>query len=181
GSRGFTLRRRPDGDGGLTWSEAGLPDFVGILPLTGAHRGSQFSAGGSIGTENVWLMGSKSPATSGPVYDVLFKGAKKTDGSGDYTWSDSSFGTCEGNPPCDGVWFTRAIWSTSRNSVYLASDNGQLRHWDGNNFTFVKTTVQKIPLYKNLYAMWGTSDTDLWIVGDDVALHKVAPSSARKP
>ncbi len=173
GSRAFALHRVPDRDGGFTWNEA-TADFVGIEPGTGSSRGSQFSGGGSIGTSDVWLMGSKAPRTSTPTYDVLFIGTN--DGAGDYTWSDGTFGTCQGTGCGFGLWFNRAVWGKTPNDVYLAGDFGQLRHWDGSTFSLVKTTIDAIPLTTAFYAMWGTSSTDLWIVGDEIALHKVSPT-----
>lgn len=176
GTRAFAVRRRPDGDGGITWSEAGLPQFGGIALGSGIHRGSELSGGGSIGTDSVWLMGSKSPTTfPDPVYDVLFTGKAKTDGSGDHTWSSGTFGTCLGFD-CSDLWFSRAVWGKSSNDVYLAGDFGQLRHWDGTSFSLVKTTIEKIPVTASFFGMWGSSSTDLWIVGDEIALHKVSPT-----
>jgi hypothetical protein len=173
-TRAFALRRRPDGDGGFTWSEDGMPDFVGPVAGTGIHDGSQFSGGGSIGTDTVWMTGSTPPTTYGPpVYDVLFTGKAKNDGSDNYTWSSGTFGTCTGSD-CDGIWFSRAVWGKTPNDVYLAGDFGQLRHWDGTSFSLVETTIEKIPLTTSFFGMWGSSSTDLWIVGDEIALHKVA-------
>ena len=181
GTRAFALRRAPDGSGGYAWTEDAAPDFVGILPGVGVHHGSMFSGGGSITSDSVWMMGSRSPTkmdplSGSPVFDVVFVGTRRPDGSG-YTWSDSTFGTCEGQGTCDGVWFNRAVWGKAPNDVYLAGDYGQLRHWNGTSFAYVKTTLEKIPLMTSLYAMWGSSSTDLWIVGDEIALHKVDKGS----
>lgn len=181
GTRAFALHRVPDGDGGMSWSEDGLPDFVGIVQGTGIHRGSMFSGGGSITTDSVWMMGSRSPTQldpilGSPVFDVLFIGTRNTDGSG-YTWSDGTFGTCAGQVICKGLWFNRAVWGKGPNDVYMAGDHGQLRHWNGTSFTHVKTTLEKIPIRASLHAMWGSSGTDLWIVGDEIALHKVDKGS----
>ncbi|OJY27768.1 MAG: hypothetical protein BGO98_41670 [Myxococcales bacterium 68-20] len=173
GSRAFALHRDPDGDGGFTWSEAGA-DFVGIEPGSGIHRGSEFSGGGSIGSSNVWLMGSKAPKTPIPTYDALFIGSK--DGAGDYTWSEGTFGTSQGGRGDFGLWFNRAVWGKTPNDVYLAGDFGQLRHWNGTDFSLVKTTIDAIPVTAAFHAMWGSSSTDLWIVGDEIALHKVSPT-----
>ncbi|WP_146649371.1 hypothetical protein [Labilithrix luteola] len=172
GTRAFALHRAPDG----TWSEDGLPDFVGI---TAVHHGSEFSGGGSITEGSVWMMGSRSPTTYEPpayglITDILFVGTRKADGSG-YSWTDTTFGSCSGYD-CKGVWFNRAVWGKTPNDVYLAGDKGQLRHWNGTSFTYVKTRLDKLPLMTSFYGMWGSSSTDLWIVGDEIALHKVAKS-----
>ncbi len=177
GTRGIALHRVPDGEGGFTWSDDGLPDFIGVNQGAGIHQGSELSGAGAIGPDSVWMMGSRSPTKPGPngsaVYDVLFVGTRKTDGSG-YTWTDTSFGTCKGQVLCSkGIWFNRAVWGKSGSDVYLAGDNGMLRHWNGTAFSHVKTTLDKLPLTASFYAMWGTSGTDLWIVGDEIALHKV--------
>jgi len=179
GTRAFALHRAPDG----TWSEDGLPDFIGLGQGGGLNPGSEFSGGGSITEGSVWMMGSRAPTTYeyptwGPVTDVLFVGTRKADGSG-YTWSDTTFGTCIGFD-CKGIWFNRAVWGKTPNDVYLAGDQGQLRHWNGTSFSYVKTKLEKIPLMTSFYAMWGSSSTDLWIVGDEVALHKVDKSERSK-
>ena len=75
-----------------------------------------------------------------------------------------------------GLWFNRAVWGKTPNDVYLAGDFGQLRHWNGTDFSLVKTTIDAIPVTAPFYAMWGASSTDLWIVGDEIALHKVSPT-----
>ncbi len=177
GTRAFALHRAPDGDGGLSWSEDGMPDFVGFVPGTGIHQGSMFSGAGSMTADSIWMMGSRSPTAydpilGSPVFDVLFTGTRKTDGSG-YTWTDTTFGTCKGQVFCKGVWFNRAVWGKTANDVYMAGDFGQLRHWNGTSFVHVKTTLEKIPIKNSLFGMWGSSGTDLWIVGDEIALHKV--------
>ncbi|MBN9159969.1 MAG: hypothetical protein BGO98_37355 [Myxococcales bacterium 68-20] len=170
GSRGFVLRSRPDGAGGFTWSEDAMPDF-GRVALD--SFGSVVTGGASIGGGDTWLFGNKANQ-----YDAFFRGALKTGGSGDYGWSEGTFGTCRDLVSlrgCQGLWLTRAVWGRTPNDVYIAGDYGQLRHWNGTSFSLVKTTIKKIPLQASLFAMWGTSSTDLWIVGDRVALHKVAP------
>ncbi|AKU94961.1 hypothetical protein AKJ09_01625 [Labilithrix luteola] len=160
--RMLTLRGRPNGDGGLAWSEV-------VMPSPGD---GEFSGGGVIAGGRPWLMGRLGNS------DAVFMGTPKTDGSSDYTWFEGSFGTCNGTAyPCQGnsgVWFNRAVWGTTPNDVYLGGDFGQLRHWDGTSFSLVKTTITKIPVRASFYGMWGTSSTDLWIVGDRIALHKVA-------
>ncbi|MDF2697026.1 MAG: hypothetical protein K0S65_5409, partial [Labilithrix sp.] len=185
GTRAITLRRRPAAGGGFEWSDAAMPGFRGIEPATGIHPGSEFSGGGFVGQDRVWVMGSQAPKTNNvaPVYDVLFMGTPKSDGSGDYAWSDGTFGTCTRNGTvvgCKGLWFSRAVWGKDPNDVFLASDSGQLRHWDGSSFSFVKTTIEKVPITASLFAMWGSSSTDLWIVGDEIALHKTSLNPTRK-
>ncbi len=169
GSRGFVLRRRADGAGGYTWSEDAMPDFgrVGFKSF-----GSMVTGGASIGGGGSWLFGN-----TANQYDAFFRGAPKNDGSGDFQWTGGTFGTCHSavsSQDCLGIWLTRAVWGKDPNDVYVAGDFGQLRHWDGTTFSLVKTTITKVPLQASLFAMWGTSSTDLWIVGDRVALHKVA-------
>ncbi|AKU96510.1 hypothetical protein AKJ09_03174 [Labilithrix luteola] len=162
---------RVAGENGPTWSQAGMPSF-GYNGL----RGSVFSGGGSIGPNNVWLFGSTVPEIYSSQ-DGRFMGVAKNDGSGEFAWTPGTFGTCEGYWYCKNVWFTRAVWGTKPDDVFLAGDYGQVRHWDGRQFTFVKTTLEFIPSTASLYAMWGSSNTDLWIVGDGIALHKLSPST----
>ena len=172
GAHAITLRRRPDGNGGFTWSQDELPEFGG------AGRGSNFMGGGSIAPNSVWLMGNLSMAQWSPSYDVVFIGTPKTDGSGDYAWTEETFGTCRSasDLTCRGLWFSRAVWGKTPNDVYLAGDFGHLRHWNGTQFSLVRTTITKVPVTAAFYAMWGTSSTDLWIVGDEIALHKTDPT-----
>lgn len=170
GSRGFVMRRRSNGAGGFTWSEDAMPDFGRV----GFHSfGSVVVGGASIGGDAAWLFGFDAKQ-----HDTFFRGASKTDGSGSFTWSQGTFGTCRYTTwelGCLGLWLVRSVWGKDPNDVYIAGDAGRLRHWDGTNLSLVSTTTTKIPTQAALFAMWGTSSTDLWIVGDRVAFHKVAP------
>ncbi|AKV01075.1 hypothetical protein AKJ09_07738 [Labilithrix luteola] len=171
GAHAVTFRRRPDGHGGYVWSQDALPEFGAV------GGGSNFMGGGSITPDDVWLMGNLSTQIRSS-YDVVFTGNPKRDGSGDYAWSSATFGTCRGDDSaCNGIWFTRAVWGKTPNDVYVAGDFGKLRHWNGTAFSLVRTTIKKIPPTTALYAMWGSSSTDLWIVGDAIALHKTAPTT----
>ncbi|AKV00303.1 hypothetical protein AKJ09_06966 [Labilithrix luteola] len=170
GSRGFVMRRRPDGAGGFTWREDAMPDFGSV----GVHSfGSVVTGGASIGDSGAsWLFGFDANQ-----HDAFFRGVPKNDGSGNFGWSQGTFGTCRYTTwerGCLGLWLVQAVWGKDPNDVYIAGDFGRLRHWDGTSFSLVSTTTTKIPLSASLFAMWGTSSTDLWIVGDRVALHKVA-------
>lgn len=171
GTRGLLYRRRLQ-DGVMIFVQESAIELGGNVSSTG----SLIASGASFGPDHVWF-GANIAVDWDPSYDALFTGTKKTDGSGDFDWSHSSFDTCrssDGRTGCKGIWYTRAIWGTSENDVYIAGDGGQLRHWDGTKFSFVKTTVQQIPESTNFTAMWGSSSTDLWIVGDNIALHKIA-------
>ncbi len=162
GARAIALHRRPDGAGGFTWSEDDAPDFGGT-----PFWGSDFTGAASTTPQNVWLLGSDG------FLDAHFNGTPKIDGS--FDWQKGTFGTCHAQLQCEGIQFTRAVWGTSANDVYLGGDSGQLRHWNGTTMTLMKVSIDVLPNVASITAMWGSSKDGLWIVGDQIALHKATP------
>jgi hypothetical protein len=71
------------------------------------------------------------------------------------------------------------IWATNRNDIWAVGNYGLVRHFDGTSWKIVRTSLTNVtPLLEDLYDIDGRIDPsgeqDLWIVGDDVALHRKA-------
>lgn len=87
--------------------------------------------------------------------------------SGAYTWTHELVATY-GSPT--------AIWATSQKDIWVAGRAGVVRHFDGLTWNVVRVALSaKTPLLATLRGMHAVVDDsgrrDLWIVGDDVALH----------
>lgn len=55
-----------------------------------------------------------------------------------------------------------AVWGSSNADVWIAGDNGMLRHWtDG-----AATALIEAPTERALHGLWGTGPSDVWAVGD---------------
>jgi hypothetical protein len=73
------------------------------------------------------------------------------------------------------------VWAANRSDVWVIGKEGLVRHFDGTSWKLVRTSLTTVtPLLKDLYDIDGviapSGEQDLWIVGDDVALHrKVKP------
>ncbi len=55
-----------------------------------------------------------------------------------------------------------AGWAASADDVFVGGDGGVICHWDGTTWTMMETPTQK-----SIFAMSGTSPTDVWAVGGD--------------
>ncbi len=166
------LRRRPDGNGGIAFSANAMPP----IGAAGYGEGSEVTGAGLIGS-HVWVLGYMTDGNGVPnVWDVQFQGTPKTDGSGDFDWQRGTWGTCSFG--CRGVVSARAVWGTNPNDAYVVGDNGYVRHWNGTSFSTVRITITQLPVTASFRAIAGTSNTDIWIVGDGIALHK---SGSNKP
>lgn len=92
---------------------------------------------------------------------------------GDYAWTRElahQFGT------------PNAIWASGSNDVWLVGASGVIRHFDGTAWRLVPLSLSSTtPLLQDLYDIHaGPSaaggEREVWVVGDDVALHrKVKP------
>ncbi len=61
----------------------------------------------------------------------------------------------------DGSW--NAIWGMSSQDVYAAGAGGQIRHYDGTNWSAPLDTGTAV----TLNSIWGTSDDDIFAAGED--------------
>lgn len=55
-----------------------------------------------------------------------------------------------------------AVWAVSPNEVYFGGDGGVILKWNGIGWTEMPT-----PTTRNIYAIHGTSSSDIWAVGGD--------------
>ncbi len=61
-------------------------------------------------------------------------------------------------PPIDTVWGLYEIWGSSPDDVWAAGDNGSLIHWDGIEWTIIKTDISE-----EITALYGTADNDIYL------------------
>jgi hypothetical protein len=57
--------------------------------------------------------------------------------------------------------------------MWAAGASGRLQHWDGTAWTQAAFSLKQIPDVTTLSGIWGKDSTDFWVVGDNLALHKV--------
>lgn len=91
--------------------------------------------------------------------------------AGTFTWTEELAETY-GSPT--------GLWATTQNDAYLVAQGGTVRHYDGKAWNLERTALTNLtPILNDLYGVDGTKASDgkthLFIVGDDVALHKVLP------
>ena len=69
------------------------------------------------------------------------------------------------------------IWGNDENDVFLVGESGVVRRFDGSTWQLVRVARTAIsPLVSHLGAIDGvvgaTGEREMWIVGEDVALHR---------
>src|SRR5262249_26285092 len=58
-----------------------------------------------------------------------------------------------------------AAWASSPNDIWTAGVLGRLNHWDGANVRAAAIALDDvIPVTNILYAIWGSSADDIWVV-----------------
>ena len=151
------LLRRPPG--ASDWTDMRDPMVHGLaIELHGAALSSDSS---------VFLSG-----VSG-VYEesrnTMWRGTSTDDGA-TFTWTFAL-------PPS---WMRRffAFWVTGPDDTWGIGENGLVSHWDGTTWTQAVVRVADAPVGRTLRAIWGNSNDDFWVVGDEIALHK---TTAGKP
>jgi hypothetical protein len=154
------LHRQSDGAVGYAWQDVTPPD-------TGGYSNPTYG-GASISPDLVWLFGIEDTS-----FDCLTYSGLRGDG-GSFTWTPQ-------NPDpivATGAFGAQdyAVWGTGPNDVWKAGTYGRLRHWDGSAWVIARIAIDnEIPVQNTIYGIWGSSSGDVWAVGDDIALHKVAP------
>lgn len=88
--------------------------------------------------------------------------------AGDYAWTNEVAVTAA--PP-------QAIWAMNRNDIWLVGESGVVRHFDGKGWQLVRMALTNVtPLLSDLHAIDAvvgpSGEQDIWVVGDDVALHR---------
>ncbi len=153
---GQVLHRRPDGAGGFTWTKE-------LSSMTGSTTVDVF--GFSASSNATFLIGFTSDY-NGPYYHT---GTSNDEGAS-FTWTPYR-GALTG--------FTQnalsTLWATGPDDVWLAGQQGRLRHWNGTEWHVAAVALDKWPVQNAVHAIWGSGSNDIWVVGADIALHKVAP------
>ncbi len=72
-----------------------------------------------------------------------------------------------------------AVWGPAPDDVFTIADRARINHWDGTAWSTVHITPTSTPVTANLYAMMGRSKDDIWVVGDNIAIHKVSPRDVK--
>lgn len=99
---------------------------------------------------------------------TYFVGNSINDGA-TFTWTEGA-----GAPVKAGMAHV-AGWGTGPNDVWLAGVYGRLNHWDGTSWRTASIALTDVfPVVQDFYAMWGKDRNNLWVVGQDIALHKQA-------
>ncbi len=65
-----------------------------------------------------------------------------------------------------------AFWGTGPSDTWGVGGSGLVTHWNGTDWQQAIIRVTDIPVGKSFNAIWGKSNDDLWVVGDEVALHR---------
>jgi hypothetical protein len=87
-----------------------------------------------------------------------------SDGGQTFTWtfargSSSDFGM-------------NAAFDLGATDGWAAGDLGRLRRWDGTAWSQASVTYTGIPVTKPFHGMWGAPAKDLWVVGEQIAVHR---------
>ena len=82
-------------------------------------------------------------------------------------WTTHDVGDWHFGSPTD--W---GFWGMAPNDVWLVGRRGRIYHYDGANLQMSLTSIEGVLMTNNLHGISGASSDDLWVVGDDVALHR---------
>jgi hypothetical protein len=63
------------------------------------------------------------------------------------------------------------FWASSASDLWVAGRHGRIYHWDGNEMQLSRTSSNGVILDNRLRGISGSAD-DVWVVGDNVALHR---------
>lgn len=75
--------------------------------------------------------------------------------------------------PVDNAYTAQPMkfWASSASDLWVAGRHGRIYHWNGNEMEISKTSSNGVILDRRLRGISGSAD-DVWVVGDDVALHR---------
>jgi len=146
------LRREPGAD---AWTVMDLPEDTDAQARGYA---SEMIAANLSSDTSVWLRGR-----TGFPTEALWHGAS-ADGGKTFTWSVHT--------PNDWSRSMLAFWGSSANDTWAVGRLGLVTHWDGSAWTQARIRVTSAPVASTFWAIWAKNDDDLWVVGDEIALHK---------
>ena len=122
--------------------------------IAGASRNDSYFKIWAFDRQNFWVRGGS-----------VLRAAPAGDG-GAYGWSEE-------NVPVSGTMKRRSsIWGSGVNDVWVASSRGRVHHWDGSSLKITATAKGWDVLHNNLHAVSGSGPDDVWVVGDNIALHR---------
>lgn len=141
--------------GGTSWDPVTLPAPPNA---SFAPDPCAFTAVGSSSASSIWIAGRTGDYTEG-----FWHGTSADDGSTfDWTFSPLVFGALGLN----------AVWGLGTNDSWGVGPSGRVTHWNGTKWAQAAIRVTALPVTASFYAIWGTSNDDFWVVGDDIAIHK---------
>ncbi len=165
---------------GLAWDDWGWGSYIQLLRRPpGASEWTDVSDpmahGYAIELHGAALSSDSSVLLSGvagvfeETRNTTWRGTS-TDEGATFTWTSVHH----------SYWTRRffAYWGTGPNDSWGVGENGLVSHWDGTTWTQAVVRVADAPIGRTLRAIWGKSNDDFWVVGDQIALHK---TTAGKP
>ncbi|MBX3208929.1 MAG: hypothetical protein KF764_28110 [Labilithrix sp.] len=100
-----------------------------------------------------------------PYGDEMVVRGKSADSGQTFTFELADF-----NGEFNGLW-SHAVAATTEDDLWVTGEYGRMRHWNGSTWTASALTVTKFPVVSNFYAFWVNGPSDLWVVGEGMALH----------
>lgn len=78
--------------------------------------------------------------------------------------------------PIDPAFYAPPMkfWGSSTSDLWVAGRHGRIYHWDGSELLISRTSWNGAILENRLSGISGSAD-DVWVVGDNVALHRKRP------
>lgn len=67
-----------------------------------------------------------------------------------------------------------SIWGNSDSDLWMAGEQGFLRHWDGERLQQASVSTNGLPNMRTFRGLWGTKEGELWAVGEGMAVHRAA-------
>jgi hypothetical protein len=123
--------------------------------IAGASRNDSYFSIWAFDSQNIWVRGKGSILHATPAGD-----------GGAYSWSQelSSNSATMKRPS--------SIWGSGMSDVWIASSRGRVHHWNGSTLEITATAKSWDVLHSNLHAVSGSGPDDVWVVGDNIAIHR---------
>ncbi|MDF2696693.1 MAG: hypothetical protein K0S65_5076, partial [Labilithrix sp.] len=102
------------------------------------------------------------PSVAWLVADDLLLGSPATGTDGGIAWATPS------------SLYPEGIWGRAPNDVWAVGSVGRIYHYDGSEWADSAAALNGVPLtVKALYAIDGLPSGELWVGGEDIAIHRV--------
>lgn len=160
----FLARRRADGDGGSTWDTAAIPvnqatAVVGGLSTTDGVQQVVANANFIVDRGVAIRLSEDATRLDTSHGEILTSGV--------YSWNYEDAETFSA---------PRGLWGTDPHDLWLVGLSGVVRRFDGTAWQVSRVARSSLsPLVNDLHGIHAVvtgSDRDMWVVGDDVALHR---------